>query len=97
MSVAIRFLPLTVLLALAAFVGWRVLKVGVAEQVVAEQPQKALEWNSGNPAALLALAQAQLDRKEPKLAAEVARSLRFCVTNRASVIEQRAQLRYRNR
>ena len=75
MSFGIRVIPLTLLIALAAFVGWRVLKVGMAEQLVGEQPQKALEWNSENPDALLAEAQAHLGRQEPELAADVARTL----------------------
>ncbi len=68
----IAFLGLT---ALALVAVWRVIVIGMSEYFASDSPQRALEWDAGNPAALLALAQAQLDQGALADAQETAQRL----------------------
>ncbi|MEO7874904.1 MAG: hypothetical protein ABIR62_02210 [Dokdonella sp.] len=75
MNVATRFFGFAVAVALVAGVGWRVVKVGMADHLVAGDPHNALAWNPANPSALAAIAKKHLDDGEPAPARDIALTL----------------------
>lgn len=62
-------------LGLAILAGWRIVVTHMADRAVVLSPQRALEWEPHNPAALLALAEHQLADQQPQAAAATAREL----------------------
>ena len=63
------------LVALAIVAIWRVIVIGMSDHLASESPEQALDWDPGNPVALLAIAKKQLDEKEPAAAQRDARKL----------------------
>lgn len=61
--------------ALAVLCGWRVVATTMADDLATEDPQAALRWQPGHPAALMALAERQLAAGDPQAAAANARRL----------------------
>ena len=60
---------------LAAVIGWQVIVAGLADHWATDDPERALEWEPGNPTALLAEARMHLAQNEPGIAADIARTL----------------------
>ena len=72
---AYRIPVLVMLLALAAFAGWRIVGLMQAERYAKSDPQRALAWRPDHPAALLALAERQLAQGDIAAAQASARRL----------------------
>lgn len=51
-------------LAVLFFLAWRVISLGMADHLAEESPEKALEWRSDHPEALLRSAETALDAKD---------------------------------
>jgi tetratricopeptide (TPR) repeat protein len=75
MSSARHIFAWLLLIVLVALIGWRILATGLSDRLAAEHPEQALQWDSNNAAALLALAQQQLARHQPGDARQTARRL----------------------
>ena len=75
MSPVLRWGVLGLLAMLLALAGWRILGQGMADSLAATDPQRALAWNPGHPAARLAHARALADAGQADEAAAAARAL----------------------
>ena len=75
MSPVLRWGVLGLLAMLLALAGWRILGQGMADSLAATDPQRALAWNPGHPAARLAQARALADAGQADEAAAAARAL----------------------
>ena len=62
-----------VVIALSLIAAWRVLSLGMADNLARSDPQRALAWRSDHPAALVGLAERLVD-SDPARAAELARA-----------------------
>ena len=75
MTRALRLLGALLVLLVAVLAGWRVVATRIADTLAATAPHRALAWDRRDPVALLALAQQQLEAKQPAAAAATARTL----------------------
>lgn len=75
MRFALRGGAIALALVLAVVAGWRIVVTSTADRLAAKEPQRALAWDPGNPAALLALAERQLTDGQAPAAAATARQL----------------------
>ena len=75
MSRVLRGLIVAVLLIATAFAAWRIVAHTVADSIASTDPERALRWLPGHPAALLALAERQLAEGDDVAAAATAREL----------------------
>lgn len=60
---------------LLALIGWRIIATSSADRLAHDAPLRALAWDPSNPAALVALAEAQLAERQWAAAAATARAL----------------------
>lgn len=75
MSAATRLFAIVVVLALAAPGVWRILATGMSDHLASVDPQRALEWDAGNPRAMAVLARRQLAAGKPEQARQTAQHL----------------------